>query len=167
MELIKDTSLLKKAIKSIGTRGANLDADIQTAAVSVLAHVEAHGDTTCADLLVNAMPKSARKLALVEFMLAFGMLVTLKADSKDNKAAIAAGRVFQLDRSKATNIDGAIEKPWYEFRKEAAVSEVFDAQSQVKALLSRLSAAVTDGKEIKGRVEALAQAKELVAALEG
>ena len=55
---------------------------------------------------------------------------------------------------------------WYDFRKEAKVSEAFDVQSQVKSLLSRLKAAAEAGKEIQNKEGAIEQARALLAALE-
>ena len=166
MELIKEVKAINAKISSIAKRGASLDADIQLAACSVLAHIDQHGDVTLADRLVNAMPKSGRKLALVEFMLAFGKLAVLKANSKENKAAIESGRVFAYAKDKDTDIEGAIAKPWYEFKKEAAVSEAFDVQASVKAILTRMAKAAKEGKRIDHKEEAIAEVQALLAALQ-
>lgn len=163
--IITDSKAIDSKIKSIAKRGASLDEDIQVAGMSVLAHIEKCGDVTLADKLMNAMPKSGRKLALAEWLLAYGKLETIKADSKDNKAAIAAGRVFKFAKDKATDISGADEKAWYEFRKEAKVSEAFDVQAQVKSLISRIQAATAAGKELKHKEEAIQEARALLAAL--
>ena len=163
MELIKDAKKLDAAIKSIGVRGANLDNSIQLAACSVLLHVDTHGDVTMADRLVNAMPKGARKLALVEFLMAYGKLTVagnLKQADKD------AGRVFAYAKDKVTDVDAAMAKPWHEFRKEKAVADAFDVQAQVKALIGRLQAAATSGKTIAHKKEAIAEVKALLSALE-
>lgn len=157
IQIIVGAAKINAAIKSIATRGAKLDESIQIAGLSVLAHVTEHGDTSVADNLFNAMPKGARRLALVEWMLAFGQLRTLSAQTKEEKQRIALGQVFAIDRSKTLNLEGAAEKPWHEMRKEAAPAVVFDAQAQVKALLTRLQKAITEGKEIKGMEEAKAE----------
>lgn len=165
MQVIKSAPLILKAITSIANRGAKLDADIHVAGVSVLVHAAEHGDTTLCDKLVNAMPKGGRKLALVEWMLAFGMIA--KLDPKADKDAIAAGRIFKLDRSRKHDEAGAIGTPWTEFKPEAAVHTAFDAQAAVTLLLARLNKATSSGLTIEGRAEALAKAQELVAALGG
>ncbi len=153
MQIIKTAALITKAINSIAGRGAKLDHDIHVAGVSVLAHASEHGDTTLCDKLVQAMPKGGRKLALVEWMLAYGQIA--KLDPKLDKDAIAAGRLFKLDRSRTYNEVGAVEKSWTEFKPEAAVT----------SLLARLNKAAKDGLTIEGRAEALAKAQELIAAL--
>ena len=163
MQIIKTAALITKAITSIAGRGKALDKDIHIAGVSVLAHANEHGDTTLADKLVQAMPKGARKLALVEWMLAYGQLA--KLDPKLDKDAIAAGRLFKLDRSRTYNEAGAIETSWTEFKPEAAVHTAFDAQAAVTSLLARLNKAAADGLTIEGKAEALVKAQALVAAL--
>lgn len=163
LKLITSAADINKAIASIANRGAKLDGDIQLAGLSVLAHATAHGDVTLADKLVAAMPKGSRKLALVEWMLAFGQLSLL--DKKVDKDAIAAGRVFKFDKSKAHDQVGAVGKLWHEFRKEVAVQDAFDAQGAVRSVLQRLKAASSKGVEVKNCALALAEAMALVEAL--
>lgn len=165
MQIIKAAADIKKAITSIANRGAKLDGDIHKAGVSVLAHASEHGDSTLADSLVNAMPKGGRKLALVEWMLAHGQLA--KLDPKADKEAIAAGRIFKLDRTRTLDLKAAIETSWVEFKKEAPVHTAFDAQAAVKSVLARLKAANEKGLTVEHKAEALAEAQALVAALGG
>lgn len=165
MQIIKAAADIKKAITSIANRGAKLDGDIHRAGVSVLAHASEHGDSTLADSLVNAMPKGGRKLALVEWMLAHGQLA--KLDPKADKEAIAAGRIFKLDRTRTLDLKAAIETSWVEFKKEAAAHTAFDAQAAVKSVLARLKAANEKGLTVEHKAEALAEAQALVAALGG
>lgn len=145
LKLIVGTANIDKAIASIANRGKKLDGDIQLAAVSILDHVEQHGDVTLADRLLAAMPKGARKLALVEFLLAFGKLRVLDKANKDDAVRIAAGATFAHDKTKQTNIEGASEKPWYEFKQEKAAIEAFDVQAAVAQLLTRVSKLQADG----------------------
>lgn len=161
MQIIKGAAEIKKAVASIANRGAKLDADIHRAGVSVLSHASEHGDTTLADALVQAMPKGGRKLALVEWMLAHGQVALL-----DNKTAKETGRVFQLDRTRTLNIEGAIETSWVEFKKEAAVHTAFDAQKAVQAVLARFQAAAAKGLSVENKAAALADAQALVKLLE-
>lgn len=154
---------INKAINSIKGRGAKLDADIHKAGVSVLAHAAQHGDTTLADALVHAMPKGGRKVALVEWMLAFGTFA--KLDPKADKDAVQAGRLFKHDKARTLNLDGAIEKCWTEFKKEPDVLTAFDAQAAVQSVIRRMQSAVSAGLPIEHKAEALAQARALVEAL--
>ncbi len=148
-KLINGAAAIDKAILSIKNRGAKLDVDIQVAGLSVMAHIEAHGDTTLADRLYNAMPKGARRLALAEWMLAFGKVRALSKANKDDAAAIAEGRVFAYDKSKSTDMDSAIKTPWHEFRKEKEVAEAFDVQAAVQSLLKRVQNAQGKGVHIE------------------
>lgn len=166
IEIIKGQALIIKAIDSIKNRGAKLDASIQQAGVSVLAHASEHGDTTCADRLVAAMPKGARKLALVEWALAFGQVRLLNKANPDEAARIKEGATFKLDRSKTLDIDSACEKLWHEFRKEADVATAFDAQKAVASVLARMRTAANNGLSIEHKAEALKEAQALVAMLE-
>ena len=164
VKLFKTAAEINKAITSIQGRGAKLDSDIQTCGLSVLAHAAQHGDTTVADKLVHAMPKGARKLALVEWMLAYGTIA--KLDTATDKDAIAEGRLFKLDKARTLDLEAAAGTPWHEFKKEADVLTAFDAQAQVKGVLDRLTKAAKAGKTIEHRAEALASARALVATLE-
>lgn len=163
-KIIKGAAELNKAIASIQNRGAKLDQSIHEAAVSVLVHAKAHGDTTLADKLVHAMPKGGRKLALVEFLLAFGPVS--KLDTVADKERIQAGGVFKLDKEKELRQAEAEAMPWTEFRKEPSVQEAFDAQAAVASVLKRLRAAGEKKLSVEHLAEARAEAKALLAALE-
>jgi len=163
MKLYTSAAEINKAITSIQGRGAKLDSDIHKAGVSVLVHASEHGDTTLADKIVLAMPKGGRKLALVEWMLAFGQLA--KLDKVLDKEAIEAGRLFKLDRTRKLDQQGAIDTAWTEFKPEPAVLDAFDAQAAVQSLLNRLSSATAKGLTVTNKEQALKQAQALVAAL--
>lgn len=165
-KLLVGAAIIDKAIASIKNRGAKLDNDIQLVGLSALAHTAEHGDTGVMDRLVAAMPKSARKLALVEWMLAFGMARKLNPADKDEAAAIKAGRLFQLDRTRTLNLDGAMAKPWHTFKPEADPRTAFDAQKAVASLLARMRGAAASGLSIEHKEQALADARALVAMLE-
>src|SRR5512139_37124 len=163
MKLVKGAAEIEKSLKSLFARGAKLDRDIHVVGVSVLSHASEHGDTTLADKLVLSMPKGSRKLALVEWMLAYGQIA--KLDKVADKDAIAAGRLFKLDRTRKLDLEGAAATPWTDFKPEAAVLDAFDVQAAVASVMGRLTKAAAAGMTIKGKAEALAQAQALVAAL--
>lgn len=165
IELYKGAAAINKAIDSIKNRGAKLDASIQQAGLSIMAHASEHGDTTCADRLVQAMPKGARKLAVVEWVLAYSQMRKLDPKQPEEAARIKEGATFKLDRERKLDLESAMEKQWHEFKPEAAVATAFDAQSAVAALIARLKSAQSKGMTIEHKVEALAQAKALVEAL--
>ena len=167
VKLIVGAAEIDKAIASIGRRGAKLDDDIQLAGLSVLAHTAEHGDTGVMDRLVNAMPKSARKLALVEWMLAYGRARKLNPHDKDEAKAIQDGRVFKVDKERTLDLESAQGKPWHTFKPEATPITAFDAQAAVASVLARMRGAAAKGVSIKHKDQALADARALVALLEG
>lgn len=151
-----DAAKIKAAIASIRLRGMKLDADIQAAGLDVLKHAATHGDTTLADALVHAMPNGSRKLALVEWMLAFGTFAKINVQSKAGKEAAAMGRLFQHDKERQGDLVGAELKLWTEFKKEPHVLTAFDAQGSMKAFLRKLTEATDKGLTVEGQAEAIA-----------
>lgn len=149
VKLYGSAAEIDKAILSIKGRGVKLDADIQKAALSIIKHVDQHSDTTIADRLFNAMPAGSRRLALAEYLVAFGKMRTLKNDSPDDKARLALGHVFAFDKERKTDMEEAVKTPWYEMRKEPDVAEVFDVQAAVAALLKRAAKAKEKGVRIE------------------
>ena len=170
MELIKGTAAITKAIASIQSRGKKLDADIQHAGLSILSHATEHGDTTLADKLLGAMPKGSRKLALVEWMLAFGQVRLLKKEVAEENARILAGATFALDRTKTLNLASAEETPWYDCKPEKEVFDAFDVQAAVAALMGKIAKAQKAGVPLTNLATALdslnAITKTVVAGIE-
>lgn len=72
MQLIVESKPLAKLVSSIAERGIKLDADMHLAACSVLAHTAAHRNKTLIGNLVEALPKSARRKALIDWFERFG-----------------------------------------------------------------------------------------------
>lgn len=167
MSKFMNATEINKAIASIAARGKKLDADIQTAGLSILNHVQEHGDSTLADKLVLALPKGSRKLALTEWLLAFGKLRILSKTNPDDAARIAGGAIFAYDKTKSTDLESASAKPWFDFKPEPDVLTAFDAQSAVQAVLTKLAKAQAGGLTIENRAHALEAAQKLVAALSG
>lgn len=141
--LLTGTAAIDKAILSIGNRGKKLDADIQICGLSVLAHVEQHGDITLFTKLYMAMPAGSRRNAIVDWAVQFGKIdVNLNADKKE--------RPFLFARGKRTDLEAAMAKPWYECKPEKALDEEFDFVAKLQSLLAQASKARESGKPIKG-----------------
>lgn len=135
------------AISNIASRGRKLDSDIQACGLSILLHIENHGDITKANKLWDAMPKGSRRNALIEWFISFGKL---KVSDKDDKRKVP----LVFDRKKETRLQDAMDKPWYECKPEQAPDLVFDVEAQLRTLLKRVKKAQDDGKEIKtGRID--------------
>lgn len=147
--LMTDAKVIGKAIESIANRGRKLDADIQHCALSVIAHVEAHGDVTLVNRLYNAMPAGTRKAALVAWLLTFGKV--LANDDKASKKELP----FVYNKQGKTDMDGAIANPWFNFKKDKAPDEVMNLNDSIKALLKRAESAMKRGVKVEGDIEAL------------
>lgn len=108
VKLIKEAGKLRTLIVSIETQGKKLDVDIHRAACSCLSHAEQHGDVTLATALVDAMPKSGRRKALIHWFVTNGKLAFKKGD------------VFSLDKgkSKSWKLEEACETPFWDLIPE-------------------------------------------------
>lgn len=148
-KLLIGAAMIDKAIASIKLRSAKITTDIQTAALSILAHVEEHGDTTLADRLYLAMGKGQRRSSLAMWFVAFGKMRILDKDSKDDLNAIKAGRIFAHDKTRTTNMAGANLKQWHEMQKEEELNKVFDVHAAYLNLMKRIQAAQKEGVTIE------------------
>ena len=135
---------IDKAIASIKSRGAKLDADIQACALSILAHIDKHGDITKFTALYDAMPKGSRRNALVAWACEFGKIaVNLEPETKKLKP-------FLFKRDAETDLAGAADKPWFKFKPEKPVSEEFDFAGSLQRLLQKAQKAKDAGQAVKG-----------------
>jgi len=148
-KLLTGEAAIRKAIGSINTRGKKLDKDIQIAALSIIAHIDAHNDVTLATKLVEAMPKGARTNALKAYMETFSQAVWVMG-SKDAPAQ------FAYDRKKTTDMDGAHAIMWTEFKPEPEYQPI-DIVATVTNLLKRIEkdTAKNGTKYDAGQIKAL------------
>lgn len=153
VKLLTSTADMDKAIASIKNRGAKLDADIQLVGLSALAHLDKCGDLGPLTRLYFAMPKGSRTNALMDWAQTFGKVtVNTGADRKE--------KPFCFNKQAVTNMDGAIEKPWYECKKPQDPALEFDFVAKLNALLK---SATKDGVKLKdGQQELIAKARALV-----
>lgn len=135
MKLITDRKALETAIESIANRGKKLDADIQLAGLSCLNHLEQHGDITMVNRLYLALPQGARKAAMSAWLLNFGKLAA------NGDATTKKEKPFIFDKTKATDLDGAEETPWFTFKPDAAPDQIFDVVKALHALLAKAAKA--------------------------
>lgn len=126
-----------------GARGAKWVKDGQGFGLEVLEHVDAHGDVTVADSLVNAMPKGTKRNAMIEWLLAYGKLGLLAQPNKET------GALFSFDKARSTDLAGAKEKPWQEFQPEPDPLLVFDAQAVTIKALQKLLATSKKAKTVE------------------
>jgi hypothetical protein len=129
-------------IKSIKTRGKNIDKDIHMTGVAIMRHAMAHGDYSAANRLVDAMPKSGRTKAFIKW---FSDHTPYNWNEKD--------KVFKLPRNKdnrrAFLIDEANAVPFWEYTIEKEPGEV-DVEKMLASLFKRVKTAKEQGREVKG-----------------
>lgn len=154
-QIIDDAGKLNKLIGSIKTRGATLQRDMHTAAVSCLAHVAAHSDVTLLQRFHDALPSVARTNALKTWALAMG---PVRWDAKANEGKGA----FRYNSKQALLIEEALATPFFEFEKEAKFKP-FDLSAAIAALTKRAEAAADDDRNIVPD-ETLAKLRALVPA---
>lgn len=148
IKLIVGTQAISKAVVSIKTRGAKLDADIQLAGVSILAHIEEHGNVTLLNDLMAALPKGARKNAMAEWAMANGKV-------RLNEGPNRKDMPFLYDKARITSIDKAWEKPWYDFAPTPDLIQSFDVQAAVAKILKQVASARKANPDVKIEGEAL------------
>lgn len=107
MKLFTTKASIVAAIEDIRVTGKKLDGMIWVAAVSVLGHVDKHGDITLAQTLIDAMPKGSRVNALLAYMEEFGKVQWNSAEKK-----------LEFAKTRETNLVGAQAISWVEFKPE-------------------------------------------------
>lgn len=106
---------IRKGIKSVCTRAASLQGDIQRVAVATLAHTAQHGDWTLSVELIDGLSKAngVRKSALTNWFENF-MGATVEKDTSGNTVFIYDvgnnHETIKLELAQAVN--------WYEFKKD-------------------------------------------------
>lgn len=138
--LLEGTTAINAAITSIAKRGKMLERDIHILAVSCMAHCDKHGDITLAQKLVTgvieALPKFAKSHAMIDWFITFGKF---KYDDKL--------KTVVFDKTKTTDLEGAIAKPFWEFRADKAYVP-FDYKKAVLQLVARAERAKKNGDDV-------------------
>lgn len=151
---MNDYKRISGIIKTIATRGASLDKLIQTTGLDILKHIEQHGDVSLACKLYKAMPKGSRRNALAGWFIAFGKLKAQDDKSKSQEFPLV------FDRSKVTNIEGATDKPWFEFKKEKDIADEFSLDHAIAVFRAKVQRAIDKG-QLEENDERVAQIKAI------
>lgn len=127
---------IQKRIKSIRNRGITLDKDIHETGVACMIHARDHGDVTLLAELVEAMPKSGRRKALVKW-------------ASDHMPATFSEKTGQFKLKKnRTAEDFLVEKaeavPFWDYTKERKPTE-YDLQKAINAFYRSLKKAKEQG----------------------
>lgn len=118
---------LVKAIKSISTRGAKLDNDIQIAACSAIQNHSLHFSTNMINDLMKAMPKGMRVNALIAFIEKYSGC-SWNEESKE----------FDNNPEKVADLESAMLDHWTEHKPEPT----FHAFDLDKVLLQAIDKAI-------------------------
>lgn len=120
-------------IKTIQTRGANLDKLIQETAIGIIKHVEEHGEVSLAIKLYKAMPKGSRAVALASWFQQFGK-IQVNADKKTS-----AEFPFIINKNATTDVTGGTAKAWFDCKKpKGTLAEQFDFDAKLDAFKKML-----------------------------
>lgn len=124
---LENVKQISSRIASIAKRGKRLDLDIHFCSVQCLLHAMDSGDMTLATRLVDAMPKSGRRKALVAWFRAFGPF-NYTEDNGFSKDKGSDARKY--------DVETANDNPFYDFTQEIAVVDftLERALSQLKRL---------------------------------
>ena len=135
--VILDAKGIDAAITSIVKRGASLDNLIQQAAASVVQHIEDCGDITLANRLQVSMPKGSRSNAMTAYLLACAKLKVRVLPANATKAMKEAFKdmPFEFNRDGKTDMEAALAKPWYEFKKPKSIEQEFGVKELSASIL--------------------------------
>lgn len=133
-----DHKAITLAIASIKSRGAKLDNDIQLTGLSILAHIQKHREVSLFGQLYDAMPKGARKVALLKWATAFGA-ISVNMDKATSKTTPFLFNKERADSEKGTDLQGATDKPWFLFKPEPTPREAFNLEATIKTLQDLLA----------------------------
>lgn len=142
--LITGNDAINTAIENIKASGKKLDALIHQVAVSCINHVELHGDIRVCNRLIDSMPKSSRRLALIKWFEDYGKL-SYTTETKN----------FAYDNNKETDLTTAQAVPFWEHTKEQNPM-IFDLDKAINNLIKRAESAMNKEQEVdKAKYEAL------------
>lgn len=130
----------RNAASNFATRGKNLKTDIQSAALSALAHMEAHGDYSSTALVLMEATKTAlgknMAVALGQWFIAFSWLGSVD------------GKTLTKMKDKTINIEAAEKVNFWEMERETA-AKPFDAYAKFDTYLEAVvKEAAKDGSTV-------------------
>lgn len=130
VDIITDGAVLTTAIKTIALRGAELDLAIHQAAVSAAQAVADHGNIGYCNSLYRALGKGARHVAMAQWLITYaGVSANTKKDKDVNP--------FVFDKSKAVDVGGGMDHPWFDLKPSQEPDAVLDVAKLVQALVKK------------------------------
>lgn len=149
---------VEKVITSIKTRGAKLDIDIHSAGCASLNHASLHNDPTLLNRLVLALPKAARRNALVAWALKHGNVMLNDGPSKNDFPLV-------YSKEKKADIDAAQAEPFWALKnvREGGTEWLYtDYIANVMKTLARVAAdpKSAEAKKAKAALDAITAVNE-------
>ena len=124
INIIRGYEEINKGISAFSKSMAHVDETVHILACSALTHASEHGDNTLCTKLVQAMPKSGRKAALVEWFVKFGALTWVK---------IGEEQKFKKSERRAYDLETAYVTPFYDLTPDT-VPQPFDLKKLLKMI---------------------------------
>lgn len=118
-----------------------INAYVHDTGMLILAHANEHRDCSTAQGLINAMPQSARKLALINWFATYSPIVV-----KDDDKWTAKMRKETDKKFVPFDLEAAAANPWFTLAEGMGAEKVYDFAALVK-LVERL------GKQIEKKIE--------------
>ena len=137
-----DIKTIDKKIKSIKTRGKNIDKDIHETGVAIMQHAMAHGDYSAANRLVDALPKSGRTKAFIKW---FSDHTPYNWNEQEKTFKLPKNK----DKRRQFMIAEAKAVPFWEYTVEKEPGEI-DVDKVLANLFKRVETAKEQGREVKG-----------------
>lgn len=134
IKLLVGSDAIGAAIEKHLTARGKLDTELHMLACSALDHVIKHNDPTLLNRLVDGLPGSVRKNALRDWAVGFGNVVY-----DDTSKSIC------YSRGKASDIEAALAKPFWEFKVEAPF-KAYDFNTELASFLARAEKASKDSR---------------------
>lgn len=129
-------------IKTIGTRGANLDTLIQQTGLEVLIHSAEFREVSLIIKLYDAMPKGSRRLALAHWLVKYGMVKVNPSKDKEQQKKFP----FLFDGNAELDKAGAATNNWFDAKKEKTLRDEFDLDLALANFQKVLDRAIKGGK---------------------
>lgn len=128
--------------RKITTDYGKINQYVHETAMLIINHAKEHGDCSTAQGLVNAMPRSARKLALINWFGKFSPIVV-----KDDPEWVAKMHKEGTKLFVPFDIEGAAETPWYDLADSMGAEKVYSLDDLLKI------GPAADAKRIRQRIE--------------
>jgi hypothetical protein len=165
---------IDKGIKWVRSTGAKFDAMVHGIAVAIIVHAKDTGDCSRMAALVTALPKSARRAALIRWATHFSPINV----SQDKKTGAFRSKLRRIGDKNYNpfNVDGARVNPYYDWDKSednalAALLIAADVNDNVLKMADRFQSKLDDGKvapadvpHVTAKVAALRQVATVIAA---